>query len=170
MKRLKRRLWGSAGAVGVSAFCLGASVLFQRAPMSVLFGIVLVFFLLFLLYIAQQYRDARLIFDNRIFDVSQASVSSLQGGQEKTLDTVEVIFSPFGVLLGNRAFRFRDGIRRLQAIEIGRETLRVDFQSEEVCYHLQLLHGFTKKQEVDKVAEEIRYETGVIPDIRAWGE
>lgn len=170
MKRLKQRLWFLAGAGGTSVIGLGASSVFRHTWLSALLVTVLALLLFFFLYSMRQYRDARLILDNRIFDVSQASVSSLQGGQEKTLDTVEVIFSPFGVLLGNRAFRFRDGIRRLQAIEIGRETLRVEFQSEEVCYHLQLLHGFTKKQEVDKVAEEIRYETGVIPDIRAWGE
>lgn len=170
MKRLKRRLWFLAGSGGASVVCLGASVLFRRTLLSALFAAVLVLLLLLLLYAARQYRDARLIFDNQIFDVSQASVSSLQGGHEKTLDAVEIVFSPFGVLMGGRVFRFRDGIRKLQMVEIGRETLHVELHSEEIHFHLQLLHGFTQKQEVEKVAEEIRYETGVVPDIHAWEE
>ncbi|MDL2254282.1 hypothetical protein LJC49_09505, partial [Ruminococcaceae bacterium OttesenSCG-928-I18] len=162
--------WFFAGAGGASMVCLGTSVLFRHTLLSALFAVALVFLLLFLIYAVRQFHSAKLIFENRIFSVSQASVSSLQGGHEKSIDEVEAMFSPFGVLLNGRVFRFRDGTRKLQDVKFVKETLLVEFCSEETHYHLQLLHGFTQKQEVEKVAEKIRYETGVIPTIHAWDE
>lgn len=168
MNCLKQRLWLLGGGACAVAVALGVCVRHHSIPLEVLFALLLGAALLLLLRAAAQYRDAKLILDSRIFAVSQATVTSLQAGRRQALAAVEGTFSPFGVLLAGHAFRFRNGARRLQAVEIGAETLQVEFCSEKAHYRVQLLHGLACREEAEKMAGRILYETGVAPSLCGW--
>lgn len=112
---------------------------------------------------------ARLICDNRILTIPSSMATSETSPSTKRME--ETVVSTFGMLLGNKLYRWGcEGMygTRLKNIRIDREHIRVTFGNEDESLRLELLHGMTKKEEVLTIAQKLRYETGVQAEIYDW--
>lgn len=112
---------------------------------------------------------ARLICDNRILTIPSSMATSETSPSTKRME--ETVVSTFGMLLGNKLYRWGcEGMHgtRLQDIRIDREQIRVTFGKDDESLRLELLHGMTKKEEVLMIAQKLRYETGVQAEVCDW--
>lgn len=114
-------------------------------------------------------KDARLIFDNRIFSVPAAVITTSCCANEKMLE--ETVVSTFGLLLGNKVYKWGcDGVTgsRLNNIEIHRERIRLTFGSGDEVFRIELLHGMTDRQTIMEITQKLWHETGVQASISGW--
>lgn len=112
---------------------------------------------------------ARLIAENSILHICTAVVSDLSGktAQQPELESTEVIVSYFGILLGEKIIKFnQDGIR-LRAVEIGGDFISFTCGTEKRTQNIRLLRPVIDQEELDKLAEKFRYETGITPTFAA---
>lgn len=113
--------------------------------------------------------DARLIYDNRIFSVPAAVITTSFCANEKILE--ETVVSTFGLLLGSKVFKWGcDGVTgsRLKNIEIDRERVRLSFGSGDEALCIELLHGLTDRKAVMEVTQKLWHETGIQASISGW--
>lgn len=124
------------------------------------FGAISVASLIFLVRQSRLLYDAILIWDNRIFAVPSAFIS-----------TAETVVSTFGILIGSKIYRWGcDGVHgvRLNAIEIDRERMYLTFGDAAQTMRVEVLHGLTQQQAVLDVTQKLWYETGVTASISGW--
>ncbi len=108
---------------------------------------------------------ARLIAENPILHISTAVISDLSGeaAQPENIENTEVIVSYFGILLDEKIIKFnQDGIR-LRAVEIGADFISFTYGTEKRTQNIRLLRPAINPEELDKIAEKFRYETGITP-------
>ena len=108
---------------------------------------------------------ARLIAENPILHISTAVISDLSGeaAQPENIENTEVIVSYFGILLDEKIIKFnQDGIR-LRAVEIGADFISFTYGTEKRTQNIRLLRLAINPEELDKIAEKFRYETGITP-------
>ena len=108
---------------------------------------------------------ARLITENPILHISTAVISDLSGeaAQPENIENTEVIVSYFGILLDEKIIKFnQDGIR-LRAVEIGADFISFTCGTEKRTQNIRLLRPAITPEELDKIAEKFRYETGITP-------
>lgn len=113
--------------------------------------------------------DASLIWDNRILVVPSAALY-LPGGKGKK-DVEETIVSTFGVLVGNKTYKWgSDGLHgvRLRSIEIDRAKICLTFGDGAQSMRVELLHGLVDEQGVLAVKQKLWRETGVLATISGW--
>ena len=110
-----------------------------------------------------RFQMARLICGNPILDVTVAEISTPSG---KIINhSARVILSGFGIWLGGKYYRFRYNGLRLSHAEIGCNSVTLAFENAHRTYSARFLHGLAGKEEIGCFAEQLRYETGVTPDI-----
>lgn len=110
---------------------------------------------------------ARLIAENPILHIRTAVISNLSGDTAQQLNTenIEVIVSCFGILLDDKIIKFnQDGIR-LRAVEIGGDFISFTCGTEKRTQNIRLLRPAIDLEELDKIAEKFRYETGITPTL-----
>ncbi len=113
--------------------------------------------------------DASLIWDNRILVVPSAALY-LPGGKGKK-DVEETIVSTFGVLIGNKIYKWgSDGVHGVQlcAIKIDRAWIHLTFGDGAKTMRVELLHGLVDEQMVLAVKHKLWRETGVVAMISGW--
>lgn len=120
----------------------------------------------------QKLKTARLIAENAILTTASLVIEddnrvqvSKQFSDKKP---VEVIVSGFGIMFGDKAYKFNyDGIR-LFSVEISSEDMLFTFGTDRWEKSLRFWHGITSPDEIQEIAEKLRYETGVSPIITGW--
>jgi hypothetical protein len=108
---------------------------------------------------------ARLIAENPILHISTAVISdiSAEAMQSENIENTEVIVSYFGILLDEKIIKFnQDGIR-LRTVEIGADFISFTCGTEKRTQNIRLLRPAINPEELDKIAEKFRYETGIAP-------
>ncbi len=108
---------------------------------------------------------ARLIAENPILHIRTAVISDLSGEavQQSEPENTEVIVSYFGILLDDRIIKFnQDGIR-LRDVNIGGDFISFTYGTEKRIHNIRLLRPSIEQTELDKVAEKLRFETGITP-------
>ena len=121
------------------------------------------------------YRQSRLlisaivIYDSRILTVPSYVVTS--ENQPERRQTEETIVSTFGLLLGNKVYRWGcDGVYgvRLREVQIDKEHICLSFGADGEMLRVELLHGLTDRQNVMEITEKIWHETRVRAEIGDW--
>ena len=108
---------------------------------------------------------ARLIVENPILHIRTAVISDLsdEAAQQSEPENTEVIVSYFGILLDEKVIKFnQDGIR-LRTVEIGADFISFTYGTEKRTQNIRLLRPAINPEELDKIAEKFRYETGITP-------
>ena len=121
------------------------------------------------------YRQSRLlvaaivIYDSRILTVPSYVVTS--ENQPERRQTEETIVSTFGLLLGNKVYRWGcDGVYgvRLREVQIDKEHICMTFGGDGEMLRVELLHGLNETQRAMEIAQKIWHETGVRAEISDW--
>lgn len=120
----------------------------------------------------QKLKTARLIVENAILTTASSVIADDNRDRASKLlpatTPVEVIVSGFGIISGDKAYKFNyDGIR-LFSVEISGEDMLLTFGTDQWNKSLMFWHGITSLDNILEIAEELRYETGVRPIIRGW--
>ena len=106
---------------------------------------------------------ARLIAENPILHIRTAVISDLsdEAAQQSEPENTEVLVSYFGILLDEKVIKFnQDGIR-IRAVEIGADFISFTYGTEKRTQNIRLLRPAINPEELDKIAEKFRYETGI---------
>ncbi len=108
---------------------------------------------------------AQLIAENMILHIHTAVISdiSAQAVQRSDTENTEVIVSYFGILLGEKIIKFNQEGIRLKAVEIGDDFISFTYGTEKRTQNIRLLRPAINSEELDKIAEKFRYETGITP-------
>ena len=134
-----------------------------------IFGSISIILLILMIRQNRLLYNFKLIYDNRIFTVSLATISKLHG-EEKT-KVGETVVSTFGLIIGSKLYKWGDyekyGVM-LQAIQIDRERIHLTFGDEIEVLTVGLLHGIANYQEVVDVKEKLWRETGVEAVVKSW--
>jgi hypothetical protein len=110
---------------------------------------------------------ARLIAENPILHIRTAVINDLSGeaAQQPEPENTEVIVSYFGILLDEKIIKFnQDGIR-LRAVEIGDDFISFTCGTQKRAQNIRLLRPAIDPEELYKIAEKFRYETGITPTL-----
>lgn len=121
------------------------------------------------------YRQSRLlaaamvIYDSRILTVPASVATSENQPEQKQAE--ETILSTFGLLLGNKVYRWGcDGVYgiRLREVEIDKEHICLSFGADGETLRLELLHGLADRQGAMEITQKLWHETGVRAEISDW--
>jgi len=107
----------------------------------------------------EQIKTAQLITENSIININPIEMDKR---------SVCVIISCFGILIGGKPYKFnREGIRLLK-VDINTTEMTFCFGNEEKQNKIKVLHGLRDTSEIEKIAEKLSYETGVVPTVSNW--
>lgn len=109
---------------------------------------------------------AKLIIDNRIMHIRQAQINRTKGlsdlGKRLQAD-MEVFISCFGVLIDSKVIKFNlDGIV-LKKVELSDRYVTLTYGTKCRNETIRILHETLTVQEMIRISEVFRYETGVLP-------
>ena len=106
-----------------------------------------------------------LIAENPILHIRTAVISDLssEAAQRPDTESIEVIISYFGILLGEKTIKFnQDGIR-LRAVEIGNDFISFTYGTQLRTQKIRLLRPAIDPAMLAEISEKFRYETGITP-------
>lgn len=134
-------------------------------------GIVLLVFLLFMITLSyKKIMMAKLIIDNRILHLKQTHITLLKVDDSKLRNSTEaeVFVSCFGIMLDKRIIKFNlDGIV-LKSVELSDKYMSFIYGTDSRSKKIRIEHAPMTVQETIRIAENFRYETGVIPVLSDW--
>lgn len=112
-------------------------------------------------------KTARLIIENQILNIRPAVISDSDGNASKPEDAenIEVFVSYFGILLDTKIIKFNQNGIRLKAVEIGRDFISLTYGTDKRMQNTRLLRAAIDNGALEKIVEQFRYETGVMPII-----
>ncbi|NCB52336.1 MAG: hypothetical protein EOM54_10700 [Clostridia bacterium] len=141
----------------------------QKTEMAIACGGLTVVALILLHRKSQLLGAAMVIYDSRILTVPSAVVTS--DNQPNPKQAEETIVSTFGLLLGNKVYRWGcEGVYgvRLQKVRIDKEHICLSFGDDGEMRRVELLHGLRDKQSVTEITQKLWHETGVQAEINDW--
>ncbi len=103
-------------------------------------------------------RIAKLIAENQILHIRAAVISD-------GVDDIDVFVSYFGILLESRVIKFNQEGTFLKAVEIGPDYISLTYGTDKRVQSTRLLHAAIDDEEVERIAERFRHETGIVPVI-----
>lgn len=112
-------------------------------------------------------KTVRLIVENQILHIRPVVISdkACDTAKPEDAENIEVFVSYFGILLDSKIIKFnQDGIL-LKAVEIGRDFISLTYGTDKRIQNTRLLHATIDNGELEKIAEQFRYETGIVPVI-----
>lgn len=112
-------------------------------------------------------KTAQLIAENPLLLFRTAAISEMADelAQPIKIENTEVIVSYFGILLDAKIIKFnQDGIR-LRAVEIGGNFISFTYGTEKRTQNIRLLRPAVNQEELEKIVERFRYETGITPTL-----
>ncbi|MFA5577561.1 MAG: hypothetical protein WCZ27_10715 [Tissierellaceae bacterium] len=115
---------------------------------------------------------ANLIAENPILHITTAVISHMSAEIARQLDTenTQIIISYFGILIGEKIIKFnQDGIQ-LRAVEIGGDYISFTYGIKKTMQNIRLLCPNLEAEELDRLVEKFRYETGITPTIVIRGK
>lgn len=110
---------------------------------------------------------ARLIAENPILHIRTAVINDLSDktAQQPEPENTEVIVSYFGILLGEKVIKFNQDGFRIWAVDIGGDFISFTCGTEKRTQNIRLLRPAINPEELGKIAEKFRYETGITPTL-----
>ncbi len=110
---------------------------------------------------------AKLIVDNQILHVLPAVSACTDAGKDVSPLTgkMEIFVSGFGVLLDSKVIQFNLDRIRLQEVQINKTSMCLTYGTKLRTREICLMHGVADIEEIQRIAETFRYETGLIPII-----
>lgn len=109
---------------------------------------------------------AKLIIENRIMYIRQPQMNSVECNKSRSMASkadVEVYISCFGILMDAKVIKFNiDGVY-LQEVELGNEYITFTYGTKKRSEKIRILHETMSVQEMIRITESFRYETGVTP-------
>ena len=158
--KIKAILLGAIFAAGIVACCF--LFIIQSYIWALVPAVLALLAAAFLYQLLQRLKAAKLIEENVVINIlagrviSNGDISQSQKGAGKE----NVIVSIFGVLAGDRVYKFNcDGIRLL-SMKIDEEFIFFTYGTREKQLHLKLTHGLTREEDLQKITEIFRYNTG----------
>jgi hypothetical protein len=115
----------------------------------------------------RKYETAQLIVENQILHIRPAVVSNETGDREgmEVAENIDVFVSYFGILMDSKIIKFnQDGIS-LKAVEIEPDFITFTYGREKWVQKTRLLRTGISREELQKIVERFRYETGITPVI-----
>ena len=109
---------------------------------------------------------AKLIFENRIMYIRQAKIITTHNTpntKKELQSSPEVFVSCFGVLIDTKVIKFNIDKVQLKAIELRENYITMTYGKGQKNETMRIFHETTSAQEMIRIAETFRYETGVIP-------
>lgn len=110
----------------------------------------------------QRLKVAKLIQDNVVLTIPAAKVLSSKdiASSPEEAGKKQVIVSIFGVLAGDKVYKFNcEGIR-LFSMKIDKEFIFFTYGSREKQRYLRLTHGLSREEDLQRITEIFRYNTG----------
>lgn len=128
----------------------------------------IVFIGILLFMITLSYRKimlAKLIIENRIVHLKQTQgvLSNEDETDPHDYSDKEVFISCFGLMMDNKIIKFNlDGIL-LKSVELNEQCMTITFGTTKKNKKIRIEHAPMTVQDMIRISEKIRYETGVIP-------
>lgn len=174
MKSIRRRLhtYGGIAAIGLAFIILFLiNTVLNGYPVSG--GLVLISAATLLaagLYIREYRRlkAALLIVENQILHIRPVVIDAQESGKEMKAspeECMDVFISCFGILLDSTIIRFNQEGIQLKAVEFGPDFISFTYGTEKHVHSTRLLCARIEKEELTRIMERFRYETGIIPTI-----
>lgn len=165
MQKLKQKanLLGAALVIGIVVCCY--LLINQSYILLFLLAVTTLIIARYFYHQLQRLKMAGLIAENAVLSITAGTVLSCEDGANfpESNKTVAVIVSTFGVIAGNKVYKFNcEGIRLL-AMKMDREFIYFTYGTQDKQRHLKLLHGLSQQDDIEAIAEKFRYETGIIP-------
>ncbi|HAN86034.1 MAG: hypothetical protein WCZ48_08300 [Bacillota bacterium] len=119
---------------------------------------------------AQEHRRrkiAQLIVENQILHIRTATICDTAGAaaEPEEAETIDIFVSYFGILLDSRVIKFnQDGIF-LKAVEIGPNSITLTYGTDKRVQSARLLQAAIDDEQVKRIVEQFRHETGIVPVI-----
>jgi len=136
--------------------------------LALLMGLTTVLLILLLIWKFKDYQMAEMIIDNNILLIKAAKIwQEPPTTINRSMPTggMEVFISCFGILLDSEVIKFNiDGVK-LKNVEIGRDYIELSYGKKERTSSIRLLHGGIDESEMQRIIEQFRYETGIVPVI-----
>ena len=107
---------------------------------------------------------AGLIIENEILHIQSVEILNSQGGEKGV--RLDVYVSCFGILAGTRIVRFNPKDKQLKSVEIGRDSIRLSYGNERAIGEACILHEQIETNELTRIVERFRFETGIEPIIK----
>lgn len=124
-------------------------------------GLALALLILFFKNLKLQ-ADVNLILDNAIF---QKSLLRTQGGQgEKKQMLHQIVFSTFGLLLGDRVYKWgKSGksYNKLKCVAIDDAFIKIQFTQGGEDLEMEIFHGFKDPKKIEQLSHQVFQETGI---------
>jgi hypothetical protein len=128
----------------------------------------LVYILILILFIREnnRYILAKLIVENKILCIPVVEVAKKSPKADFInipLGGIDIYISCFGILLGSRVIKFNiDGVA-LKKVEVGNDFICISYGKGKKNRIIKLIHGVIGADELQCIAEQFRYETGIVP-------
>lgn len=158
--KIKAILLGAVFAAGLAACCY--LVIMQYYMWALAPAVLALLAAVYLYQQLQRLKAAKLIQDNVVLTIPAARVLSSEDipGFPAGAEKKPVIVSIFGVLAGDRVYKFNcDGIRLL-SMKIDEEFIFFTYGTREKQLHLKLTHGLSREEDLQKITAIFRYDTG----------
>ncbi|MDF2484119.1 MAG: hypothetical protein K0R46_287 [Herbinix sp.] len=169
---LKRRIKIFLIAIVICVLLLIIAYIFygERVITNVFIVIILVLMCTLLLMITLSYKKimtAKLIIENRIMHIRQAQIIDEKNCafrlNKKLRPDIEVFVSCFGILVDSKIVKFNlDGVT-LKSVELSDRYITLTYGTESRSEKIRILHETLTIQEMIRITESFRYETGVTP-------
>lgn len=110
-------------------------------------------------------KAAQLITDNQILHINAAEILEVGTGSLDAGEDIEVFISCFGILLNDKIIKFNQEGIQLKSVEIDRVHILLTFGSSKRTRKIRLLYEKMDDEEMMRIVEKFRYETGIVPEI-----
>ncbi len=158
--KVKAVLLGAVFAAGIASCCFLLIIKSNIWPL--LPAVPALLAAIYLYRQLQRLKAAKLIEENAVIKIpagrilSNGDIPGFPAGAEKEHVTVSI----FGVLAGDKVYKFNyDGILLL-SMKIDKEFIFFTYGTREKQRRLKLPHGLTKEEDLQKITEIFRYDTG----------
>lgn len=108
---------------------------------------------------------AEIITENQIIHLQSGYCLIESGTTSSSAKKVDIAISNFGILIGAKIIKFNQRDIWLKAVGMGKDFISLTYGSFGKTQNLQLIHAEFDREELDKVVEKFRFETGIIPQI-----
>ena len=110
-------------------------------------------------------KAAQLIIDNQILHINAAVILEGGAGNRDAVGDIEVFISCFGILLNDKIIKFNQEGIQLKSVEIDRDHISLTCGRSKRTRKIRLLHEKMDDEEMMRIVEKFRYETGIVPEV-----
>lgn len=170
MEKFNRRLKTLAALTGIYVVIIALIFVSKMRAPAVLFwlsllhsGLVGGAVMIILARECKKSQTARLIVNNSILHICVATTGG--GDRPGENEKMEIYISYFGILLDSRIIKYNQECIFLKDVSIEKDFIILSYGTDNWLQKIQILHGTMSNEELNKVAQRFRDETGILPVI-----